>query len=287
MRIYRGTGSTVQKSALRNQPRAYRVPGKGPEMIANYHTHTWRCKHASGTEREYVENAIAGGLKILGFSDHTPMPYPNGFVSNVKMDMDQLEDYVNVVLALKKEYEKEIEIHVGLEVEYYPDLFDELVQFAGQYPLEYFLLGQHWLGNEIDDVCSFEPTADPTRLQRYCDQTIEALETGRFTYFAHPDVFHFVGDKAVYDQKMRRLCERTKAMDIPLEINFLGLDGNRHYPRMDFWKIVGEVGNKVILGSDAHQANKVWNPPVLHRAEEMVRKYHLNLIDTVELVKPV
>ena len=35
-------------------------------MIANYHTHTWRCKHASGTERTYVEQAIAAGLKILG-----------------------------------------------------------------------------------------------------------------------------------------------------------------------------------------------------------------------------
>lgn len=37
-------------------------------MIANYHTHTWRCRHADGTEREYVERAIEGGLKILGFS---------------------------------------------------------------------------------------------------------------------------------------------------------------------------------------------------------------------------
>ena len=52
-------------------------------MIANYHTHTWRCMHAEGTEREYVERAIEGGLKILGFSDHTPMPYANGYVSNV------------------------------------------------------------------------------------------------------------------------------------------------------------------------------------------------------------
>ena len=73
-------------------------------MIANYHTHTWRCKHASGTEREYVESAIRGGLKILGFSDHTPMPYDGDYVSPVKMTMDQLEDYVNTILQLKEEY---------------------------------------------------------------------------------------------------------------------------------------------------------------------------------------
>ena len=49
-------------------------------MIANYHTHTWRCRHADGTEREYVETAIEAGLKILGFSDHTPQVYPGGYV---------------------------------------------------------------------------------------------------------------------------------------------------------------------------------------------------------------
>ena len=31
-------------------------------MIANYHTHTWRCRHADGTEREYVETAIEAGI---------------------------------------------------------------------------------------------------------------------------------------------------------------------------------------------------------------------------------
>lgn len=70
-------------------------------MIANYHTHTWRCMHASGTEREYVEKAIEGGLQILGFSDHTPMPYAGDYVSTVKMKPAQLEDYVNTILGLK------------------------------------------------------------------------------------------------------------------------------------------------------------------------------------------
>ena len=44
-------------------------------MTANYHTHTIRCNHASGTDREYVEAAIAAGFKTLGFSDHSPYYY--------------------------------------------------------------------------------------------------------------------------------------------------------------------------------------------------------------------
>ena len=41
-------------------------------MIANYHTHTPRCNHARGGEEEYIQNAVAGGLEILGFADHSP-----------------------------------------------------------------------------------------------------------------------------------------------------------------------------------------------------------------------
>ena len=255
-------------------------------MIANYHTHTWRCMHASGTEREYVENAIQGGFKILGFSDHTPMPYPDGYVSNVKMRPDQLEDYVDTVLKLKQEYRDDIEIRLGLEVEYYPALFEALLELAAPYPIEYFLLAQHYLGNEIGEPYCGAPTDSPENLRSYCEQSIEAMETGCFTYFAHPDLIHFTGNGKLYEKSMRELCLAAKERSIPLEINFLGIWDGRNYPDPRFWKIAGEVGNTVVFGADAHQPDKVFNPQALEKAEEMVRKYGLHLADTVQLIKP-
>ena len=47
-------------------------------MIANYHTHTHRCNHAIGRERDYIENALSGNLEVLGFADHTPYIFPGG-----------------------------------------------------------------------------------------------------------------------------------------------------------------------------------------------------------------
>lgn len=252
-------------------------------MIANYHTHTWRCGHAFGSEKEYVENAIEGGLEILGFSDHTPMPYADGYVSNVKMRMDELEDYVDTVLKLKKEYERDIEIRLGLEVEYYPRYFEELLQITGQYPIEYFLLAQHYLGNETDDFFCGRPTDDTERLVRYRRQSEEALKTGCFACFAHPDLLNFTGDEEDYEQQMRKLCLFAKELDIPLEINFLGIWDRRHYPNRRFWKIAGEVGNKVIFGADAHRPEKVWDPEALKEAEKIVEDYHLQLTDTLDL----
>ena len=40
----------------------------------NYHTHTKRCMHATGTDADYVKAALDAGLDVLGFSDHGPFP---------------------------------------------------------------------------------------------------------------------------------------------------------------------------------------------------------------------
>ena len=34
-------------------------------LTTNFHTHTTRCNHAVGEDRQYVEAAIKGGLKVI------------------------------------------------------------------------------------------------------------------------------------------------------------------------------------------------------------------------------
>ena len=71
-------------------------------MIANYHTHTVRCGHAEGSERDYVRRALEGGLKILGFSDHTPYDYFDSEPRDrpIRMSPEELPDYAAAVRAL-------------------------------------------------------------------------------------------------------------------------------------------------------------------------------------------
>ncbi|MFR9565822.1 MAG: PHP domain-containing protein, partial [Rikenellaceae bacterium] len=56
-------------------------------MYSNYHTHTQRCNHATGSDESYVERAIQGGFSLLGFSDHTPWPFRGGYRSPIRMAM--------------------------------------------------------------------------------------------------------------------------------------------------------------------------------------------------------
>ena len=51
----------------------------------NLHTHTYRCHHASGKDEEYVIKAIQNGYDLMGFSDHAPYLFPNGYVSSFRM----------------------------------------------------------------------------------------------------------------------------------------------------------------------------------------------------------
>ena len=252
-------------------------------MIANYHTHTTRCHHAVGSEEEYCISAINYKLKILGFSDHTPYPFPEGHVSNFRMEMDRLEDYVETILALKSKYKDKIDIKLGLEVEYYPKYFDKLLGILENYPIEYMIQGQHFVGNEINDHYCGDVTDSDELLERYCKQSIEGFETGKFAYFCHPDLFNYIGSDKTYDKWMRYLCQSARELNIPLEINQLGLVTKRNYPNERFWKIAGEEGCIAILGSDAHNPKAICNEETQAYSLEMVDRFGLRLIDSLEI----
>lgn len=252
-------------------------------MIANYHAHTTRCNHAIGTEREYVENAIRRGLKIFGFSDHTPQYFPGDYYTFMRMRPYELLDYCATVRQLRHEYRDEIQIPLGLEAEYYPALWGELLPRLQDAGIEYLILGQHWLGNEMNEPGSGAATADEGILRRYCRQVMDALETGKFTYIAHPDLIRFVGDKEVYRRHMRELAQAAKQSDTPLEINLLGLGYGKHYPNEIFWEVAAEEGCQAILGMDAHAPGQVLDPEPEQQALQMAQRLGLTLLDTIEL----
>ena len=253
-------------------------------MITNLHTHTPRCRHASGTEEEYVRCALNAGLQTLGFSDHTPYTFPNGYYSTFRMFPDELPGYVAAVEDVRKRYAGQLQIHLGVEAEYYPKYFKDMVAMVKDHGIEYMLLGQHMLYDEVEGIGTGGPTADPVLLRQYCNQTIDAMYTGLFTYFAHPDIINFVGDAAIYRQEMGRLCRAAKACDLPLEINLLGLHLQRQYPDPRFWEIAAEEGCKVVLGVDAHKPEALQDSVPEQKAMEIVEKYGLKLWETVEPV---
>ena len=150
---------------------------------------------------------------------------------------------MDIILNLKKEYEKDIEIHLG------PwnirNISRSFFHITGQYPIEYFLAGPAFSENEIDDVYSGDCTRP--RIRRYSGALLSAMPRGHadgLLYLFCPPGSSLAGDPAVYDHWMRvtsRGCE--KGGGLPLEINFLGIGGHRHYLNPASPEDCGEVGN--------------------------------------------
>ncbi len=253
-------------------------------MIANYHSHTFRCGHANGTEREYIENAIENGIKILGFSEHIPFVLRGG-EDFYRLKTADTENYFNTLKKLREEYKKDIEIHIGFESEYYPDLFWSNLQKFQKYSPEYVILGQHYMDSK-QDFYVMEGTRDEKILRYNNDSMIAGIKTGKFTYLAHPDIFVFDGDKKVYDKESERICLAAKEVDIPLEFNILGFRLGRSYPSERFFRVAAEVGNKIIIGLDAHSPLHIKDLSYYNKGKELLLKLGANVIDTVKLVNP-
>ena len=254
-------------------------------MIANYHTHTPRCNHAFNPEIDYVEAAMEAGFQILGFSDHTPQFFPGEYYSRMRMRPELLQDYMDTVLDLKQKFAGRLQIHLGLEVEYYPAIFSKLMEVLRDTPVEYMILGQHWDGNEEGEIYNGRPTDDIARLEKHCNQVIDAMHTGLFTYVAHPGILNFTGDERAYRTQMRRVCQAAKSCNLPLEFNFLGLREGRHYPGNRLWELVAEEGCAVVMGCDAHHPIQLNDPETEAQARQVLSDLGITPMETVDLIR--
>ena len=254
-------------------------------MIANYHTHTPRCHHAVGDERDYIENAIKAGIKILGFADHSPQLFGDSFVSGIRMRPDEAEEYVTKLRRLGEEYKDDITVYVGFEAEYFPDLFPALRQFSRDLGVDYLILGQHCLTDEREGLWVGRPSSDHERLTLYVDQLLEGLATEAYTYLAHPDMYAYTGDEDYFRAEMTRLCQGVKALGLPIEVNMLGLADHRHYPSERFYRIAAEVGNEIIVGCDAHHPDALLDLESQEKTRAFAEQFGCSVIETVPFRK--
>jgi len=226
-------------------------------MKYNYHTHTFRCFHARGTDEEFVKAAIEAGFDEIGFADHSPWPF-RGYVSGMRMHENELSDYCNSIKNLKEKYKDRISIKLGLECEYFPKYMPWLKEMIEKHSIDYIILGHHFSADEPGSIYNGN-MSEPKELYNYRDDIIEAMETGIFAYIAHPDIF--MRGYPVFDEHCEKISKdiinKSIETGIPLEYNLLGLshsklDGKQGYPYPDFWAMVSAMKPPVTVGIDAH-----------------------------------
>jgi histidinol-phosphatase (PHP family) len=236
------------------------------KITRNYHTHTYRCKHATDDVTDYCRAALAQGLEVLGISDHTALPDDRW--PHIRMPVAELPNYIAAIDAAIDAF-PELKILKGAECEYAPEyhsFFEDTL--LGQHRFAYLIGAAHYFPLDGEWVGSYGGADTPKGLRAYADYFIESMESKLFAFMAHPDLFgncyHRWDANAISASK--DILSAAESLQIPLEINGYGLrkpkiateDGLRcMYPWLPFWELASDYKITVIANSDAHQPGDV------------------------------
>ena len=223
------------------------------------HMHTPLCKHATGMPEEYAKVAYRRGLKGIIVTCHNPMK--NGCSSNVRMNLDQLDEYVTIVEYARKTWSDKIDVRLGLESDYVPDIepwLEELHQIAEFH---------HILGSVHPHLQYYKDlyfNGDILAFQRgYFKHLAMAAETKLFDTLSHPDLVKSVDP---LEWNVGRIAEdicncldRVAAAGVAMELNTSGL--HKSVPEMNPGRFMLEEMHKrnipVVVGADAHHPFRV------------------------------
>lgn len=237
-------------------------------MKFDLHTHHFRCGHADGNIRDYVEAGIAAGLSVIGISDHTPYfgnpeehPFPH-----IAMAKREFANYVEEVLKLKQEYEGKIDVLLGIESDFFPAHAETYRQVLSQYPFDYIIGSVHSV-NEVSifNKRRWKGLSEKQRIadkQSYYELIRQSARSGMFQILGHIDAmkgnypaFSDIPAAEVIDETLQVIAEHGVA----IEINTSGktkLSGG-WYPSDSILERALHFGVDVTFGSDAHTPKRV------------------------------
>lgn len=234
-------------------------------IIADYHTHTYLCKHARGVPEEYLRTAAEKGIKYLGISDHCPVPM--GYDVDCRMDISQFDEYLRIVDKLKNN-KYGIEVFLGLEVDWVPDRVEEITGFLGSYSFDYILGSIHYVEDypfdhpDYIDRWSTSESINYTWI-KYAELLKDFITNIEIDIIGHLDLpkkFKMFPDKKhEFMQKISEVISIAAKKNITIEINTAGRRKpvQEFYPSVELLHIIKKHNANITFGSDAHAPDEI------------------------------
>ncbi len=249
-----------------------------PLNWVNYHSHTLHSDGANKAEK-MILSAINKRIKILGFSDHSPVP----FNSNWNMKNENIENYVNDINELKKKYSSDIEIYTGLEIDYIENISG--VQNWKHLNLDYTIGSVHYLKKFENDryfTCDYSTEIFKKGLKKlfgnnikkmvtyYYEQINNMILTDKPNIIGHLDIitkfnkknYFFNENDKWYKDIVNQTLNIIKEKDCIVEINTRGFYknlSNHYYPNCWILQNCKTQNIPVMINSDAHHYKELNN----------------------------
>jgi histidinol-phosphatase (PHP family) len=236
-------------------------------MKFDLHTHHDRCGHAKGQIRDYIEAAIAGGLSVIGISDHSPYfaneidhPQPG-----IAMAKSAFAGYVDEVLKLKREYEGKIDVLLGVESDFFPEHADIYIKEYAKYPFDYIIGSVHLSGGvSIFNRNRWKGLSEQQMIEKkeeYYDLIQQSARKNMFQILGHIDAMkgYFPAFSKIKTPKVNETLQVIGECGVSIEINTSGnqKDCGGWYPSDEMLERALHYGVSVTFGSDAHVASRV------------------------------
>lgn len=224
-------------------------------MRRNLHTHSFYCGHGKGTISEYTRFAEKNDFKMLGFTEHCPLP--DNRYSDSRMLYNKMPLYEEDVEREKRE--SSIDIYLGYECDYLPEYKNYHIDLAQR--TDYLIAGTHYILTNGIASSPFFGKMSKRELFSYANQTIAAIETNLFSFITHPDVF--CSSYEPFDSEAvaitKDIVDACKQYNMALEVNGGGIlkpkvfNSRNPYPHPSFWEIVAKEKPLVVYNTDAHR----------------------------------
>lgn len=234
--------------------------------MTDLHVHT-TFSDGRSTPEEVVLSAIAKGMTVLGFSDHSYTHFDTAYC----IPKEQLPAYRAEIAALKAKYAGQIEIQCGIEQDFYSeeatDGYDYVIG-----SVHYVKAGSDYLPVDESKVRLLDA------VDRHFGGDIYALAEAYYKTVAqvaeklHPDIIghfdlisKFNEGSALFDEAHPRYvtawktaADKLLAANIPFEINTGAISrGYRTvpYPAAPIREYLAERGGRFLWSSDSHRAD--------------------------------
>lgn len=247
-------------------------------MLSNHHTHSF-FSDGKAHPREYIEQSISKGFGVLGFTEHSPLPFENGF----SFKPETKQDYLDLMSQLKKEFAGQISIYRGMEMDFVPGMSDDFAVVEQEYQTDYLIGSVHLVNSPGGEALWFidGPMAEiydaglndyfggdiHKAVTAYYRQVDQMLETQRFDIIGHMDKIkmhnrgrYFSEDEKWYCDLVAETLSLIREKDVIIEVNTRGIYKKRSettYPGLEILKQCKDLGIRVMANSDAHQPDEV------------------------------
>ncbi len=235
-------------------------------ILHDYHMHTSRCGHATGTIEEYIEEAKRKGLEEMGMSDH--LPFLTHRDASYTMDLTELPFY-HIDMERARAAHPDLSIKIGIEADYFQGLEEDVRELVGRYAYDFVIGSVHFMKQPEGDWAFDDPreierwkNADVNEIYRNYYRLLQGAAKSRvYDIMGHVDLVKKFGHRASIDltELVRETAQVFARSEVTLEINTSGLRKpvKEIYPSLDALKIYREAGVPIVFGSDAHAPGDV------------------------------